>query len=98
VWGFAISVLFAKQGAVEKPTGPIAVKGIKNKIQRVRIVGNGTLLPHQILNKQYWNEIPGMLYIQIPEDQLNERMTVIAVLLDKPLDLFGEEVRPMESN
>ena len=81
-----------------KPNGPIAIKGIKNKIQRVRIAGNGTLLPHQILNKQYWSEIPGMLYIDIPEDQLDEQMTVIAVLLDKPLELFGEEVKPIESN
>jgi alpha-L-fucosidase len=81
-----------------KPKGPIAIKGIKNKIQRVRIVGNGTLLPHQILNKQYWSDIPGMLYINIPEDQLDEQMTVIAVLLDKPLDLLVEEVKPIESN
>ena len=81
-----------------KPNGPIAIKGIKNKIQRVRIAGNGTLLPHQILNKQYWSEIPGMLYIEIPEDQLDAQMTVIAVLLDKPIDLFGEEVKPIESN
>ena len=81
-----------------KPTGPIAIKGIKNKIQRVRIAGNGTLLPHQILNKQYWSEIPGTLYIDIPEDQLDPVMTVIAVLLDKPLDLFEEEVKPIESN
>ena len=81
-----------------KPNGPIAIKGIKNKIQRVRIAGNGTLLPHQILNKQYWSEIPGMLYIEIPKDQLDEQMTVIAVLLDKPIDLFGEEVKPIESN
>ncbi|NEU06937.1 alpha-L-fucosidase [Flavihumibacter sp. R14] len=81
-----------------KPNGPIAIKGVKNKIQRIRIVGNGTLLPHQILNKQYWSEIPGMLYINIPEDQLDEQMTIIAVLLDKPIDLFTEEVKPIESN
>ena len=81
-----------------KPTGPIAIKGIKNKIQRVRIVGNGTLLPHQIVNKQYWSEVPGILYIDIPEDQLDGDMTVIAVLLDKAIELYGEEIKPIESN
>jgi alpha-L-fucosidase len=81
-----------------KPNGPLQIKGIKNKINRIRIVGNGTLLSHQILNKQYWSEVPGMLYIPVPEDQLDSRMTVIAVLLDKPLNLHQEEIKPIESN
>jgi alpha-L-fucosidase len=81
-----------------KPNGPLQIKGIKNKINRIRIVGNGTLLSHQILNKQYWSEVPGMLYIPVPEDQLDARMTIIAVLLDKPLSLHQEEIKPIESN
>ena len=81
-----------------KPNGPLQIKGIKNKINRIRIVGNGTLLTHQILNKQYWSEVPGMLYIPVPEDQLDTRMTIIAVLLDKPLNLHQEEIKPIESN
>ncbi len=62
------------------------------------MVGNGTLLTHQILNKQYWSEVPGMLYISVPEDQLDSNMTVIAILLDKPLSLHSEEIKPIESN
>ena len=81
-----------------KPNGPLAVKGIKNKINRIRVVGNGTLLTHQILNKQYWSDIPGMLYIPLPEDLLDSNMTVIAILLDKPLSLFQEDIKPIESN
>jgi alpha-L-fucosidase len=81
-----------------KPNGPLQIKGIKNKINRIRIVGNGTLLTHQILNKQYWSEVPGMLYIPVPEDQLDAKMTIIAVLLDKPLSLHQEEIKPIESN
>ena len=81
-----------------KPNGPLQIKGIKNKINRIRIVGNGTLLSHQILNKQYWSEVPGMLYIPVPEDQLDPHMTIIAVLLDKPLSLHQEEIKPIESN
>lgn len=81
-----------------KSNGPLQVKGIKNKINRIRIVGNGTLLTHQILNKQYWSDVPGMLYIPVPEDQLDPKMTIIAVLLDKPLSLHQEEIKPIESN
>lgn len=81
-----------------KPNGPLAIKGIKNKINRIRVVGNGTLLTHQILNKQYWSDIPGMLYIPVPEDLLDSKMTVIAVLLDKPLSLYQEDIKPIESN
>lgn len=81
-----------------KPNGPLQIKGIKNRINRIRIVGNGTLLSHQILNKQYWSDVPGMLYIPVPEDQLDSRMTIIAVLLDKPLSLHQEEIKPIESN
>jgi alpha-L-fucosidase len=81
-----------------KPKGPIAIKGLKNKVQRVRIVGNGTLLGHQIINKQYWSDIPGIVYISVPEDQLDEEMTVIAVLVDKPVELYREEIKAIESN
>jgi len=81
-----------------KPNGPLQIKGIKNKIHRIRIVGNGTLLSHQILNKQYWSDVPGMLYIPVPEDQLDSRMTIIAVLLDKPLSLYEDEIKAIESN
>jgi alpha-L-fucosidase len=81
-----------------KPKGPIAIKGLKNKVQRVRIVGNGTLLGHQIINKQYWSDIPGIVYISVPEDQLDEEMTVVAVLVDKPVELYREEIKAIESN
>ena len=39
-----------------------------------------------------------MLYIPVPEDQLDSNMTVIAILLDKPLSLHSEEIKPIESN
>lgn len=81
-----------------KPTGPIAIKGLKNTIQRARIVGEGTLLTPQIYNKLYWSKIPGITYIPVPEDRLDTQMTVIALLLDGPLDLYRENVGAIESN
>src|SRR5690606_5988788 len=76
-----------------KPTGPIALKGIKNAIARIRIVGEGSMINHKIYNKLYWSDRPGIIYINVPEDRLDEHMTVVAVLLDKPIELHKEEVK-----
>ncbi|MGM9475321.1 alpha-L-fucosidase [Pedobacter sp. GSP4] len=81
-----------------KPTGPIAIKGLKNNISRIRVVGEGTMLNHEIYNKLYWSKIPGIVYIPIPEDKLDTELTVIAVLLDAPIDLYREKVGAIESN
>lgn len=80
------------------PTGPIALKGIKNDIARIRIVGDGTLLSHRIYNKLYWSDRPGIIYIDIPKERLDKNMTVIAVLLNKPLELYREKVGAIENN
>jgi alpha-L-fucosidase len=74
-----------------KPIGPIAIKGLKNDINRIRVVGNGTKLSHDIKMKQYWSTKPGMLYIDVPEEVLDEQVTVIAIQLDGKVDLFREE-------
>jgi len=81
-----------------KPTGPIAIKGLKNNISRIRIVGEGTMLPHEVYNKLYWSKVPGIVYIAIPEDKLDKELTVIAVLLDAPIDLYREKIGSIESN
>lgn len=81
-----------------KPTGPIAIKGLKNNISRIRIVGEGTMLPHEVYNKLYWSKVPGIVYIPIPENKLDKELTVIAVLLDAPIDLYREKVEAIESN
>ena len=80
------------------PTGPIALKGIKNGIARIRIVGEGSIISHKIYNKLYWSQTPGIIYIDIPKERLDKNMTVIAVLLDKPIELYREKVGAIESN
>ncbi|MGG5207355.1 alpha-L-fucosidase [Chryseobacterium sp. MIQD13] len=80
------------------PTGPIALKGIKNGISRIRIVGEGSIISHEVYNKLYWSETPGIVYIDIPKERLDKNMTVIAVLLDKPVELYREKVGAIENN
>lgn len=81
-----------------KPNGPLLLKGIKNKVNRTWVVGNGTKLKYEVLGKQYWSAVPGLLYIKLPKDVQDEDVTVIAVLLDGPIDLYDEEVKAIESN
>lgn len=80
------------------PTGPIAIKGLKNNISRIRVVGEGTMVSHEVYNKLYWSKVPGIVYIDIPKDKLDKELTVIAVLLDGPIDLYREKVGAIESN
>lgn len=80
------------------PTGPIALKGLKNTIARIRIVGEGSMIGHDIFNKLYWSSTPGIVYIDVPKERVDKNMTVIAVLLDKPIELYREHVGAIESN
>lgn len=70
--------------------GKIALKGIKNKINRVYVVGNGTILDHKIFSKPYWSSYPGLIYIDIPESVLDNYYTVLAIVLDGKLKLYNE--------
>ncbi|UQA77760.1 alpha-L-fucosidase [Sphingobacterium siyangense] len=81
-----------------KPTGPIALKGVKNGVARIRVVGDGSMINHEVFNKLYWSSIPGIIYIQAPAERLDKNMTVIAVLLDAPIQLYREKVGAIENN
>ncbi len=81
-----------------KPNGSLLIKGLKNKVNRIWVVGNGTKLSHQVVGKQYWSKVPGLLYIDLPEAVQDKDVTVIAVLLDGTIDLYGEEGQKIEDN
>lgn len=81
-----------------KPNGPIEVKGLMNKVNRVWVVGNGAMLTYKVYNKNYWNEVPGNLYIDVPEQVQDAQITVIAVLLNEPVKLYRGEGQVISSN
>lgn len=80
------------------PGGEAVVRGLKNKINRIWVVGNGTKLSHQVIGKVYWSHYPGITYIKLPDYVLDENMTVLAVLLDGEIDLYREDGAVIESN
>jgi alpha-L-fucosidase len=81
-----------------KPNGPLLIKGLKNQVNRIWVVGNGTRLSWKVFGKAYWSEVPGLLYIDVPEKALDDQVTVIAVLLKGAVDLYGETGQVITSN
>ena len=82
----------------QKPVHPIVIKGLKNQINRIRIVGEGTKLSHKVVGKAYWSEVPGLLYIDVPEEKLDPQVTIIAIQLKGKIDLYREDGQVIESN
>ncbi len=78
--------------------GQLTLRGLSNKINRVWVVGNGTKLNHKVMSKVFWNRYPGLTYIDLPEHVLDKYCTVIAVLLDGPVDLYRENTGAIEAN
>jgi len=72
-----------------KVTGDIVVKGIKNKINNIRVVGTPQTLTHKIVGKISWSPVPGLVYIQVPPTVQDKYMSVLAVELDGPLQLYS---------
>ncbi|MCF8272413.1 MAG: alpha-L-fucosidase [Flavobacteriaceae bacterium] len=81
-----------------KPNGPLLIKGLKNKVNRAWVVGNGTKLKTTVVGKQYWSDVPGLLYIDLPEDVQDQDVTVIAIQLAGEVDLYREKGHVIESN
>lgn len=71
-----------------KPNGPVEVKGLMNKVNRIWVVGNGAMLNYKVYNKNYWNSVPGNLYIDVPQQVQDEQITVLAMLQDGPIKLY----------
>ena len=81
-----------------KPNGPLLIKGLKNKVNRAWVVGNGTKLSTKVISKLYWSDVPGLLYIDLPEVVQDKDVTVIAIQLDGEIDLYREKGQVIESN
>jgi alpha-L-fucosidase len=71
-----------------KNSGTVMLKGLDNKIEDIQVVGNGTKLSHKVVGKISWSHVPGLVYIDVPENVLDEYVTVIKLRLDAPVKLY----------
>jgi alpha-L-fucosidase len=65
----------------------VMLKGVKNKINRIYVVGNGTKIIWKEYLKPYWSNNAGLVFIDVPESVLDEYMTVLAVVLEGKLNI-----------
>jgi len=63
------------------------VKGVRNTVKHASIIGGGELTQKKIGGAP-WAHLPGVLWIDIPESDLDPDATVIKVELEGPLDLY----------
>lgn len=71
-----------------RPNESVELKGLKSRVKRVRVVGDGRELDYNLYNDISWSEVPGVYYINVPEDACDERITVLAVELEEPVKLY----------
>jgi alpha-L-fucosidase len=64
------------------------IKGLKNNIQEISVVGAGTKLQHKVVGKISWSPVPGLVYIDVPASVADKYITVIKVKLDKAVSLY----------
>lgn len=71
-----------------KVNGQVVVKGLKNKINKIRVVGTQQTVQHKIVGKISWSPVPGLVYISVPPSVQDDYMSVLAVELDGPISLY----------
>jgi alpha-L-fucosidase len=76
----------------------IAVKGIRNGIKSVSVVGSRRKLGFRKVGGASWANVPGVLWIDVPPSALDPNCTVLKVELDGALDLFRGEGKAISVN
>ncbi len=79
-----------------KPIGPLALKGIVNSVENIRVVGGVDSLSWDIKMKLSWSDVPGIIYIDLPEKSLDSEVTVLAIELDGPVKYYRGKKHPSE--
>ncbi len=71
-----------------KVNGPVMIKGLRNSIQEISVVGNGTKLKPKVVGKISWSPVPGLVYIDVPGSVADKYVTVLKVRLDSAISLY----------
>lgn len=71
-----------------KTSGQVMVKGLTNKIESITMLGSGQQLTHKVIGKISWSPVPGLVFINVPEQGQDKYITVLKVKLDKAVKLY----------
>ncbi|MGW1007786.1 alpha-L-fucosidase [Streptomyces sp. NPDC002520] len=72
--------------AFDRPVDTIELRGVRGTPQRVSAVGSDRELTFRATPSL--DEVPGLLYIDVPEDCLDPQTTVFRIDYDEPIDLY----------
>ncbi|MFJ8885250.1 alpha-L-fucosidase [Streptomyces sp. NPDC102402] len=71
----------------DTPNESVALRGLRNRVERVTVLGTGTELAHRVTGGLH--DVPGVLWIDAPEPaDVDPCATVLAVELDGELGLY----------
>jgi alpha-L-fucosidase len=71
----------------DAPRETVSVRGLRNAVRRVSVVGTGAGLAHQVTGGLH--DVPGVLWIDAPAAaDVDEHATVLALELDGEIDLY----------
>ena len=74
---------------LDRPQAEIAVKGIRNPVRSATILGgDGAQLARRVSGGAAWANIPGVLWLTVPEPALRPHATVLKLEFEAPLDLY----------
>lgn len=65
--------------------GEIMLQGVMNRINKAVVVGNGTNLEFKEYLRPSWSSHAGVYFIKVPENVLDDELTVIGLSLDDKL-------------
>lgn len=80
------------------PSGGTSIKGIRNDIKRITLLGSGEDCAHKRIGGAPWLNVPGTLGITIPRDQTDPLVSVLKIELDGPLDLYSGRAVEIDQN
>lgn len=68
--------------------GNIELKGLINTIKDIQVVGTSYHLKPKLVGKISWSAVPGLVFINVPQNGKDPYMTVLKLKLDTPLKLY----------
>jgi len=69
-------------------TASIMVKGLRNEIESVQVLGTDFEIKPKVVGKISWSSVPGTIFMDVPFDALDEQVTVLKLKLKGPLRLY----------
>lgn len=82
----------------DRPCEDIEVKGLRNKIKKITALGSNIELTHVTYGGAPWHNIPGILWVSVPEKAIDKECTVIKIELEEEIDLYRESGHAISVN